>query len=188
MMNEMLTEARANNKNVDLDSPEAVAKALKEAQKLKQAGNAGISEEDRKAAAMAGTILGWSTSKVYRKLKAYEAAGHALALAEERPKRVWHSKLSPEQDEILETALTRFTSLQKYRGQPVSEFVKLVFAKCDDAGIPRPSESSVRRRWRRLSERVRYAHKHGRRAAADPRPPSPSSRHPSDHSTVWSQQ
>jgi len=73
----------------------------------------------RKAAAMAGTILGWSTSKVYRKLKAYEAAGHALALAEERPKRVWHSKLSPEQDEILETALTRFTSLQKYRGQPV---------------------------------------------------------------------
>ena len=120
-----------------------------------------------KAAAMAGTILGWSTSKVYRKLKAYEAAGHALALADERPKRVWHSKLSPEQDDILETSLTRFTSLQNYRGQPISEFVKLVFARCDDAGIPRPSESSVRRRWQRLSERERYAHKHGRRAAAD---------------------
>jgi hypothetical protein len=56
LLNEMLTEARANNKNVDLDSPEAVAKALKEAQKLKQAGNAGISEEDRKAAAMAKAL------------------------------------------------------------------------------------------------------------------------------------
>lgn len=56
LLNDMLSEAQDNNKDVDLESPEAVAKALEEAQKLKRAGQAGMSEEDRKAEAMAKAL------------------------------------------------------------------------------------------------------------------------------------
>jgi putative transposase len=119
----------------------------------------------RKAAVLAGTVLGWSPSKVYAMCKAYRAAGHALALAKTRSGRCWRSALTPEQDAIIEAQLKSF--LKNQRGKLISVYVATTVAAFEAANVTAPSKKSIRRRFEQLPERVRYAHKHGARAAAD---------------------
>ena len=119
----------------------------------------------RKSAALAGTVLGWSTSKVYSRLKAYRRAGQALILAQNRSARDWRSHLMPEQNTIIETQLKSF--LKTKRGQAISVFVDDTIAAFKVAKIVAPSAKSIRRRFERLPDRVKYAHKYSARAAAD---------------------
>lgn len=115
----------------------------------------------------AADMLEWSVSKFYRKLKAYEEAGHALALARQPSVRTWHSKLAPEVEAEMETSIRKFLRLRKYRGQCVTVLIFLVRKACTDAGLSPPSDRTIRRRWEALDERTRYAHKYGKQAAAD---------------------
>ncbi len=121
------------------------------------------SENAEKAARM----LGWSKSKFYRKLKAYEEAGHALGLSKVPIKRPWHSKLDPAVEAISEAELKRFLRLRCYKGQHVTVYIDNVRKACAKAGLKPPSDRTIRRRWEALDVRVRYAHKHGAQAAAD---------------------
>ena len=115
----------------------------------------------------AAGMLGWSVSKFYRKLKSYEAAGHALALAKTPPEQIWHSRLDIQVEGILDTSVGKFLRLRKFKKQPVTELIKMAKQMFEDAGIKPPSDRTIRRRWEALDERVRYAHKHGAQAAAD---------------------
>lgn len=119
----------------------------------------------RKSVELAGTVLGWSTAKTYAMLKAYRAAGHAMVLAKTRSGRNWRSHLTPEQDAIIEKSLSTF--LKKDRGKLISKFVADAGKAFAAAHVEPPSDKSIRRRFEQLPERVRYAHWHGARAAAD---------------------
>jgi putative transposase len=123
------------------------------------------SKRTRKAVELAGKVLGWSTAKTYAMLKAYRAAGHAMVLAKTRSGRDWQSHLTPEQDAVIDKILKSF--LKKDRGKPISLFVKAARHALAVAKIKPPSDKSIRRRFERLPERIRYAHWHGARAAAD---------------------
>lgn len=121
----------------------------------------------RENAKKAARMLEWSTSKFYRKLKAYEDAGHAMALFKVPTKRAWHSKLDPAVEEIVEGELKKFLKQRRYRGQQVTVYIDNVQKACAKAGIEPPSDRTIRRRWESLDVRVRYAHKNGAQAAAD---------------------
>lgn len=119
----------------------------------------------RASVTLAGTVLGWSTSKTYRILKRYREAGHILALTRTSAARGTGSRLTPEQDELIDKELRKF--LKSGTEKRVSKFVAATLDAFKKAGLKLPSARSIRRRFERLSERQRYAHKYGARAAAD---------------------
>lgn len=123
-------------------------------------------QRSRSATTEAAAVLGWSISKVYYKLKRYEASGHVGSLLKQhRSLRTAKSRLSPKQDALIDKVLRRF--LRHHKDTPIQFFVDEAVEALKDAGLPLPHQRTIRRRYERLSARQRHAHKHGAEHAAD---------------------
>lgn len=118
----------------------------------------------RKSVALAGTALGWSPAKVYRKMARYRSAGHALALINPIPSGgSGKLRIGADQEALVEKSLKAFLKKKK---APVSAFVDDVQQKCAALGIDAPSERTIRRRFENLPMRIRIAHVVGSGKAA----------------------
>lgn len=138
-------------------------KKLEEAKNRYAAIKPLIGLKSRKATEKRANELNISPTTLYNWIRAYETSGQLSALASLKPKGgKGKSRLSKEQDEIIDIVLNEYY-LTKLK-PTVQRAYELVASKCKQADVKLPSQSSVIRRARALSESQVLKRREGNKA------------------------
>lgn len=134
----------------DVGEPSPTARDIAIARVLRPLGTKPMTKAQ---AVRAGQLLGVHWSTVYRLRRRFLTDPVATAVAPLPPgPDPGGMKLDTQVEEVIDAVLSRWLPRQRFLAHPLLDITREVHRRCQQAGIPSPSRSTVSRRWARNRE------------------------------------